>query len=108
MAAKRLTRKLTDVIDEVETQLKAHYGVTQKELAAWQDTWQASMDIQYDGDLSDPAVQRAIIDAFYSSQSCEQAQSSWGQLRWNSGDRVSHIDVAKKQLILNCGCNLCD
>jgi hypothetical protein len=35
MAAKRLTRKLTDVIDEVETQLKAHYGVTKKELAAW-------------------------------------------------------------------------
>jgi hypothetical protein len=35
MAAKRLTRKLTDVIAEVETQLKAHYGVTQKDLNAW-------------------------------------------------------------------------
>jgi hypothetical protein len=35
MAAKRLTRKLTDVIAEVETQLKAHYNVTQKELDAW-------------------------------------------------------------------------
>ena len=35
MAAKRLTRKLTDVIAEVETQLKAHYGVTQKDLDAW-------------------------------------------------------------------------
>jgi hypothetical protein len=35
MAAKRLTRKLTDVIAEVEKQLKAHYGVTQKELDAW-------------------------------------------------------------------------
>ena len=35
MAQKRLTRKLTDVIAEVETQLKAHYNVTQKELDAW-------------------------------------------------------------------------
>jgi hypothetical protein len=33
--AKRLTRKLTDVAKEVETQLKAHYNVTQKELDAW-------------------------------------------------------------------------
>lgn len=31
----RLTRKLTDVANEVETQLKAHYNVTDKELAAW-------------------------------------------------------------------------
>jgi len=35
MAAKRLTRKLTDVITEVEKQLKAHYGVTQQHLDAW-------------------------------------------------------------------------
>ena len=35
MAVKRLTRKLTDVIAEVENQLKAHYGVTQKDLDAW-------------------------------------------------------------------------
>lgn len=35
MAAKRLTRKLTDVIAEVEKQLKAHYNITQKELDAW-------------------------------------------------------------------------
>tara|TARA_R110000868_G_scaffold407619_1_gene689248 strand:- start:228 stop:1283 length:1056 start_codon:yes stop_codon:yes gene_type:complete len=35
MAQKRLTRKLTDIITEVEQQLKAHYGVTQKEIDAW-------------------------------------------------------------------------
>ena len=35
MAQKRLTRKLTDVIAEVEKQLKAHYNVTQKDLDAW-------------------------------------------------------------------------
>lgn len=33
--AKRLTRKLTEVAREVESQLKAHYNVTQKELDAW-------------------------------------------------------------------------
>jgi hypothetical protein len=35
MAAKRLTRKLTDVIAEVEKQLIAHYGITKKDLDAW-------------------------------------------------------------------------
>ena len=33
--AKRLTRKLTDVAQEVERQLKAHYNVTDKDLTAW-------------------------------------------------------------------------
>jgi hypothetical protein len=41
MAQKRLTRKLTDVIAEVETQLKAHYGVTEKDLVAWRARAQA-------------------------------------------------------------------
>jgi hypothetical protein len=36
--AKRLTRKLTDVAEEVEKQIKAHYNITQKEL----DTWRAN------------------------------------------------------------------
>ena len=33
--AKRLTRKLTDVAREVETQLKAHYNINQKDLEKW-------------------------------------------------------------------------
>jgi hypothetical protein len=37
MATKRLTRKLTDVIAEVEQQLKAHYGVSQKDIDAWRN-----------------------------------------------------------------------
>jgi hypothetical protein len=41
MAQKRLTRKLTDVIAEVEKQLKAHYNVTDKELTAWRARAQA-------------------------------------------------------------------
>ncbi len=39
--AKRLTRKLTDVASEVETQLKAHFNVTQKEL----DNWRAKVKL---------------------------------------------------------------
>jgi hypothetical protein len=33
--AKRLTRKLTDVAREVETQLKAHFDITQNQIEAW-------------------------------------------------------------------------
>lgn len=43
MAMKRLVRKFTDVVAEVEQQLKAHYGVTQKELDAWRVRAQASI-----------------------------------------------------------------
>jgi hypothetical protein len=35
MAAKRLTRKFTDVVAEVERQLKAHYEVTEEQIKAW-------------------------------------------------------------------------
>lgn len=41
MAQKRLTRKLTDVISEVEAQLIAHYGVTKKQIDAWRVRAQA-------------------------------------------------------------------
>ena len=75
---------------------------------AYQDTWQDSMDIEFAGDLNDPAVQEAIKQAFYKSQSCQQAESSYGRLRWNSGDSVNRIDVAQKQLVIDCGCSLCD
>ena len=37
MAAKRLTRKFTEVVAEVERQLKAHYEVTDAQLKAWRD-----------------------------------------------------------------------
>jgi hypothetical protein len=37
MAAKRLTRKFTEVVAEVERQLKAHYEVTERDLKAWRD-----------------------------------------------------------------------
>jgi len=42
MAAKRLVRKFTEVVTEVETQIRAHYNVTQKELDAWRVRAQSS------------------------------------------------------------------
>lgn len=68
MAAKRLTRKLTDVIAEVEAQLKAHYGVTQKDIDAWKARARAmshkfpvSTMIQIEDLWIDYEVQRDVI-----------------------------------------------
>jgi hypothetical protein len=43
--AKRLTRKLIDVAREVEAQLKAHYGVTQKELTSTKGYFQGQLTL---------------------------------------------------------------
>jgi hypothetical protein len=68
MAAKRLTRKLLDVIAEVESQLKAHYGVTQKDIDAWRNRAKAlshkfpiSHMIQIEDLWIDYEVQRDVI-----------------------------------------------
>jgi hypothetical protein len=68
MAAKRLTRKLIDVIAEVESQLRAHYGVTQRELDAWRARAKAlsyrfpiSYMIQIEDLWIDYEVQRDVI-----------------------------------------------
>lgn len=68
MAVKRLTRKLTDVIAEVEQQLKAHYGVSQKDLDAWRTRAKAlshkfpiSSMIQIEDLWIDYEVQRDVI-----------------------------------------------
>ena len=68
MAVKRLTRKLTDVISEVERQLKAHYNVTQRELDAWraraqalEHTFPVSAMIEIEDLWIDYEVQRDVI-----------------------------------------------
>jgi hypothetical protein len=68
MATKRLTRKLTDVIAEVEQQLKAHYGVTQKDIDAWRARAKAlshkfpiSLMIKIEDLWIDYEVQRDVI-----------------------------------------------
>jgi len=65
--AKRLTRKLTDVAKEVETQLKAHYNVTQEQLDAWQTAARLSQPFPISNMIStdvlwiDYEVQRDVL-----------------------------------------------
>lgn len=66
--AKRLTRKLTDVVLEVEKQIKAHYNVTQKQLDSWRLAAQASPNkfpdskmVKIDDMFIDYEVQRDVI-----------------------------------------------
>lgn len=66
--AQRLTRKLTDVVAEVEQQLKAHYNVTPRELDAWRTraqnlshTFPESTTIAIDELYIDYEVQRDVL-----------------------------------------------
>ena len=68
MAAKRLVRKFTEVVAEVESQLKAHYEVTEKDLTAWRArakalvyTFPHSTMIEIEDLWIDYEVQRDVI-----------------------------------------------
>ena len=68
MASKRLVRKFTEVVAEVERQIKAHYNVTEKELDAWRARAKASLHkfpsctmIQIKDIWIDYEVQRDVI-----------------------------------------------
>jgi hypothetical protein len=68
MAAKRLVRKFTEVVAEVESQLKAHYEVTEKDLTAWRSrakalvyTFPHSTMIEIEDLWIDYEVQRDVI-----------------------------------------------
>ena len=73
---------------------------------AYQDVWQESMDIQYDGELTEE-IRAAICTAFRRSKHYTGGGSSFGALRWNSADSV-HVDADKRQLIINKSVNLTD
>lgn len=66
--AQRLTRKLTDVIAEVEAHIKAHYNVTQKQLDSWRTramtsshTFPISHMIDIDDLWIDYEIQRDVL-----------------------------------------------
>ena len=68
MAMKRLTRKFTDVVAEVEQQLKTHYDVKEKDLNAWRNRAHAlsykfphSTMVQIEDLWIDYEVQRDVI-----------------------------------------------
>jgi hypothetical protein len=74
---------------------------------AYQDAWEDSVDIEYDGELT-PAVTLAICDAWKKSGRLGTNQSGYGALRWSNADTILGVDIVKRQLRLGCSVNLCD
>lgn len=76
-------------------------------MESYQDVWQDSIDIAYDGELTNE-VCSAIIEAFRKSRFMGKAQSGYGALRWSNGDTIVGVDKTKRQLILSSSVSLCD
>lgn len=99
--AKRLTRKLTDVAKEVETQLKAHYNVTEKELTAWRTAARLSQpfpqskmvpikDLWIDYEVQRDVLHKHIINIIkkWDSQICSPVSAC----QLNDSDRIDTYD----------------
>ena len=76
-------------------------------MEAYQDTWQDSVDIEYDGELT-PAITSAICEAWKNSGRLGTNQSGYGALRWSNADNIVGVDIEKRQLILSCSVSICD
>jgi hypothetical protein len=76
-------------------------------MESYQDTWQDSVDIEYDGELT-PTVCLAICEAWKNSGRLGENQSGYGALRWSNADTILGVDVVRRQLRLGCSVNLCD
>jgi len=76
-------------------------------MEAYQDTWQDSVDIEYDGELT-PAVTLAICEAWKNAGKLGTNQSGYGALRWSNADNIVGVDIEKRQLILSCSVSICD
>ena len=76
-------------------------------MEAYQDTWQDSVDISYDGELT-PTVCRAICEAWEKSGRLGTNQSGYGALRWSNADTILGVDVVRRQLRLGCSVSLAD
>jgi hypothetical protein len=74
---------------------------------AYQDAWEDSVDISYDGELT-PSVCLAICEAWKNSGRLGTNQSGYGALRWSNADTILGVDIVKRQLRLGCSVNLCD
>jgi len=74
---------------------------------SYQDTWEDSVDIQYDGELT-PSVCLAICEAWKNSGLLGTDQSGYGALRWSNADTILGVDVVRRQLRLGCSVNLAD
>ena len=76
-------------------------------MEAYQDTWQDSVDIEYDGELT-PAVTLAICEAWKNSGRLGTNQRGYGALRWSNADTILGVDIVKRQLRLGCSVSICD
>lgn len=76
-------------------------------MESWQDTWEDSVDIDYDGELT-PTVCLAICEAWKNAGKLGTNQSGYGALRWSNADTILGVDVVRRQLRLGCSVNLCD
>lgn len=76
-------------------------------MESYQDVWQDSIDIAYDGELTNE-VCSAIEKAFANSRFMGKAQSGYGALRWSNGDSILGVDKVKRQLIVASSVSLCD
>jgi hypothetical protein len=76
-------------------------------MEAYQDTWQDSVDIEYDGELT-PEVTLAICEAWKNSGRLGTNQSGYGALRWSNADTILGVDIVKRQLRLGCSVSICD
>jgi hypothetical protein len=74
---------------------------------SYQDTWEDSVDIEYDGELT-PTVCKAICEAWKNAGKLGTNQSGYGVLRWSNADTILGVDVVRRQLRLGCSVNLCD
>ena len=76
-------------------------------MQSYQDVWQDSVDIDYDGELT-PTVCRAICEAWEKSGRLGTNHSGCGALRWSNADTILGVDVVRRQLRLGCSVNLAD
>jgi hypothetical protein len=74
---------------------------------SYQDTWEDSVDIAYDGELT-PTVCSAICAAWKNAGKLGTNQSGYGALRWSNADTIVGVNTDKRQLILGCSVSICD
>lgn len=74
---------------------------------SYQDTWEDSVDILYDGELL-PSVCSAICEAWKNAGKLGTNQSGYGALRWSNADTILGVDIVKRQLRLGCSVSICD
>ena len=74
---------------------------------AWEDTWEEEHQIKGDVDLTNPAVIRAIQQAWDTHPS-NQSGSLYGALRAPMHNSFVRVDVERRVLITRNGCRLCD